>query len=191
MTAEPQRDLILHMAVSLDGFVAQEDGVLDWLTPRDEHTVDHGGARHRANLEMLGQIGLIVVGRRAYQQMAPAWSSSTSPMAQRINQLPKVIFSDSLDAVDWENARVNERPLEEEIPRLKNEPGGDIVVFGGGHLAHSLIRARLVDEYRLTVHPVALGSGISLMHGLPEPQRFDLVSATVYTDGSIGQVLRP
>jgi dihydrofolate reductase len=75
--------------------------------------------------------------------------------------------------------------------RLKAEPGGDIVVFGGGHIAHSLIRHRLVDEYRLTVHPVALGEGISLMHGLPEPQRFALVGATVYTDGSVVQVLRP
>jgi dihydrofolate reductase len=77
----------------------------------------------------------------------------------------------------------------EEIPRLKREPGKDIVVFGGGHFAHSLIRARLVDEYRLTVHPVALGDGISLMHGLPEPQRFELISSTAYADGSVVQVL--
>jgi dihydrofolate reductase len=91
----------------------------------------------------------------------------------------------------WENARLNEGPLEQEIPRLKGEPGQDIVVFGGGHIGHSLIRHRLVDELRLTVHPVALGDGISLMHGLPEPQRFELVSATVYTDGSVGQLLRP
>jgi dihydrofolate reductase len=64
-------------------------------------------------------------------------------------------------------------------------------VFGGGRIGHSLIRHRLADELRLTVHPVALGDGMSLMHGLPEPQRFDLVSATVYTDGSIVQMLRP
>jgi dihydrofolate reductase len=191
MTAEPQRQLILHMSVSLDGFVAHEDGGIDWLEPSGEHTAGHGGTRHHANLEMLGQIGLIVVGRVAYEQMAPAWSSSTSPMAERINALPKVVFSETLDAVDWQNARLNEQPLEEEVPRLKAEGGGDIVVFGGGRIGHSLLRARLVDELRLTVHPVALGSGISLMHGLPEPQRFELISATVYTDGTIGQLLRP
>jgi dihydrofolate reductase len=188
VSAEPQRRLILHMSVSLDGFVGGEDGTIDWLTPPDG--LDHGAARHRFNLEMIGQAGLIIVGRGAYQQMAPAWSSSDSPMAQLINRLPKVVFSDSLEEVEWENARLNDAPLEEEIPRLKGESGGDIVVFGGGHIAHSLIRARLVDEYRLTVHPVALGSGISLMHGLPEPQRFELVGATVYADGSVTQVLR-
>ncbi len=74
---------------------------------------------------------------------------------------------------------------------LTREPGGDIVAFGGPRFAHSLIRHRLVDEYRLTVHPIALGSGLPLMHGLPEPQRFELVSATVHTDGTIGQMLRP
>jgi dihydrofolate reductase len=181
--------MILHISVSLDGFVARDDGVIDWLTPPDGP--DLGADRHHANLEMIGQAGLIVIGRGAYEEMAQAWSSSDSPMARLINRLPKVVFSDSLDTVEWENARLNKAPLEEEIPRLKAEPGQDIVVFGGGRIAHSLIRHRLVDELRLTVHPVALGSGISLMHGLPEPQRFELVSATVFTDGSIVQVLRP
>ena len=187
MTGEAQRRLILHMSVSLDGFVAGRDGTVDWLGTGKQH----GATRHHANLEMIGQAGLIVIGRGAYRDMAEAWSSSDSPMAQLINRLPKVIFSESLEHVDWENARLNEAPLEVEIPRLKSEPGGDIVVFGGGHIGHSLIRHRLADELRLTVHPVALGDGISLMHGLPEPQRFELVSGTVYTDGTIGQTLRP
>jgi dihydrofolate reductase len=187
MTEETQRRLILHMSVSLDGFVASRDGVVDWLGTGEQH----GATRHHANLEMIGQAGLIVIGRGAYQDMFQAWSSSDSPMARLINRLPKVVFSDTLDRVEWENARLNDAPLEQEIPRLKAEGGQDIVVFGGGHIGHSLIRHRLVDELRLTVHPVALGDGISLMHGLAEPQRFELVSATVYTDGSIGQTLRP
>jgi dihydrofolate reductase len=189
MSAEARRRLILHMAVSLDGFVARDDGVIDWLTPPDGP--DLGADRHHANLEMIGQVGLIVIGRGAYEEMVQAWPSSDSPMGRLINRLPKVVFSDSLDTVEWENARLNKAPLEEEIPRLKGEPGQDIVVFGGGRIGHSLIRHRLVDELRLTVHPVALGSGISLMHGLPEPQRFELVSATVFLDGSVVQVLRP
>jgi dihydrofolate reductase len=186
MSGDAQRRLILHMSMSLDGFVAGRDGTVDWLGT-GEH---YGRIRHHANLEMIGLAGLLVVGRVAYQEMAPAWSSSDSPMARLINRLPKVVFSDSLDSVEWENARLNEAPLQEEIPRLKGEPGGDIVAFGGGHIGHSLIRHRLVDELRLSVHPVALGEGIPLMHGLPEPQAFELVSATVYGDGIIGQTLR-
>ena len=184
-----ERQLILHMSVSLDGFVARSDGMIDWLGPSGP--VDHGDRRHRANLEMLGQAGLIVIGRGACEEMAGAWSSSDSPMAVLINSLPKLVYSQSLSEVSWNNARVSRAALADEIPALKREPGKDIVVFGGGRIAHSLIRERLVDEYRLTVHPVALGEGLSLMHGLPEPQRFELVSSTVYADGSVTQVLRP
>ncbi len=179
--------LILHISTSLDGFVAHEDGNIDWLSPED----DQGAARHQANLEMLAQAGMIAMGRAACVQMAPAWSGSESPMASRINALPKVIFSSSLDHVDWENTRITAAPLAEEVPRMKAEADGDIIVFGGGAFGRSLIRERLADELRLTVHPVALGRGIPLMHGLPEPQRFALVGATVFTDGSIAQVLRP
>jgi dihydrofolate reductase len=178
-----QRRLILHMSVSLDGFSA--------AGRESPGGVDHGDVRHRANLEMIGQVGLIAMGRGAYEQMAGAWATSDSPMARLINALPKVVFSTSLAAVDWENAVLDARPVEEAIPRLKAEPGGDIVVFGGARFAHSLIRHHLVDEYRLTVHPIALGHGSALMHGLPEPQRFERVSNTVYTDGSTLQVLQP
>jgi dihydrofolate reductase len=183
VSGKPQRRLILHMAGSFDGFSASGRG-----TPG---SVDRGDARHHANLEMLGQAGLIAMGRGPCLEMAEAWATSDSPMARLINALPKVIFSMSLDAVDWPNASVSAGPAEEEIPRLKAEPGGDIVVFGGPSFARSLIRHRLVDEYRLTVHPIALGHGSALMYGLPEPQRFDLVSSTVYTDRSTLQVLQP
>ena len=92
MSAEAQRRLILHMSVSLDGFVARRDGVIDWLNAgwSGGH---HGDRRHHANLEMLGQIGLIVLGRGAFEEMAPAWSTSDSSMARMLNALPKVVFA--------------------------------------------------------------------------------------------------
>jgi dihydrofolate reductase len=183
VSSEVQRRLILHMSVSLDGFSAAGRDI--------PGSVDRGSVRHQANLEMIGQVGLIALGRGAYEEMAPAWATSDSPMARLINALPKVVFSTSLATVDWDNAVLNAGPVEDEIPRLKAEPGGDIVVFGGPRFAHSLICHRLVDEYRLTVHPIALGTGSPLMHGVPQPQQFELVSSTVYTDGSTVQVLRP
>ena len=102
-----------------------------------------------------------------------------------------LIAVQGLSAVEWTNARLTRRPLQDEIPELKGEAGRDMVVFGGARIAHSLIRHRLIDEYRLTVHPVALGEGLSLMHGLPEPQRLELISSTAYADGCVAQVLRP
>jgi dihydrofolate reductase len=191
MSGEPQRELILHMSVSLDGFVAHKDGVIDWHSRQSGGGVDHGGRRHRANLELLGQIDTIVMGRGGYVDMEQGWSGSDNPMAVLMNGLPKVVFSQSLSEVTWSNARLSRAPLEDEIPALKREPGKDLVVFGGARIAHSLMRHRLIDEYRLTVHPVALGEGLPLMHGLPEPQRLDLISSTAYADGCVAQVFRP
>jgi dihydrofolate reductase len=191
MNGDGGRRLILHMSVSLDGFAAHPDHKLDWLTPEDGRLPDHGDQRHRINLELLSQIGLIVLGRRGYEDMVGGWAPSNSPMAQLMNSLPKLVFSQSLPAVEWNNATISRRPLAKEIPERKAEGGKDIVVFGGARIANSLIRERLVDEYRLTVHPVALGDGLPLMHGIPEPQRLEMVSSTVYADGSVAQVLRP
>jgi len=191
MNGDGGRRLILHMSVSLDGFAAHRDHQLDWLTPKDGRLPDHGAQRHRINLELLSQVGLIVMGSGAYEEFLRGWGDSDSPMGQLMNSLPKLVFSQSLPAVEWNNASLTRRPLAEEIPERKAEAGKDIVVFGGVRIAHSLIRERLVDEYRLTIHPVALGDGLPLMHGLPEPQRFETVSSTAYADGSLAQVMRP
>jgi dihydrofolate reductase len=191
MSGEGGRRLILHMSVSLDGFAAHRDHSLDWLTPKDGRLPDHGAQRHRINLELLSQIGLIAMGSGAYEEFFRGWGGSDNPMAQLMNSLPKLVFSQSLPAVEWNNATLTRRPLAEEIPERKAEGGKDIVVFGGVRIANSLIAERLVDEYRLTVHPVALGAGLPLMHGIPEPQRFEVVSSTAYADGSVAQVLRP
>ena len=102
MSSEAQRRLILHMSVSLDGFSAAGRDI--------PGRVDHGSVRHQANLEMIGQVGLIVIGRGAYEEMAGAWAAGDSPMGRLINALPKVVFSTSLGAVDWQNAVLDAGP---------------------------------------------------------------------------------
>src|SRR6187397_1654646 len=156
MAATAASRLILLMSASLDGFLARAPGEMDWLAEPDEVADRAGDARHGANLELIGQVGEIVLGRGAYDEMAPAWSSSDSPMARRINALPKLVFSSSDLDFEWENSRRSGRPLEEEIGERKRAGEGDLVCFGGARVAHSLARHRLIDEYRLTVHPVAL-----------------------------------
>jgi dihydrofolate reductase len=189
MTPTASSRLILLMSASLDGFLARGPGNLDWLAEPGEVADAVAAARHAGNLELLGQVGGIVLGRGAYDEMAPAWSSSDSPMARRINSLPKLVFSSSAPEFEWENASLSARPVEEEIPERKRAGEGDLVCFGGVRFAHSLARHRLIDEYRLTVHPVALGEGLPLWHGLPEPQRFAPVYTTAYPDGAVTHVL--
>jgi dihydrofolate reductase len=187
-TTTTRSKLILLMSASLDGFLAREAGVIDWLAEEGEGA-EAAAARHAGNLELLGRVREIVLGRGAYDEMAPAWSGSDSPMARRINSLPKLVFSRTAPEFEWANARRSPRPVEEEIVELKGTGGDDIVCFGGARIAHSLARARLIDEYRLTVHPVALGEGLPLWHGLPEPQRFTPISTTAYPDGVVTHTL--
>jgi dihydrofolate reductase len=189
MSATAPSKLILCMSASLDGFLAREVGVIDWLAGDGEVADRAGAARHLANLELIGRTRQIVLGRGAYDEMAPAWSSSDSPMARLINSMPKLLFSQTAPEFEWANTRRSARPVEEEIAELKRAGEGDVVFFGGARLAHSLARQRLIDEYRLTVHPVALGEGLPLWHGLPEPQRFTPVSTTAYPDGAVTHVL--
>jgi dihydrofolate reductase len=188
-TATAPRRLILAMSASLDGFLAREEGVIDWLSPPGEVADSAAAARHAGNLELLGQIGLIVLGRGAYDEMAQAWSDSDNPMARLMNSLPKLVFSRTAPPFEWANSRHSARAAGDEISELKSSGKGDIVCFGGARLAHSLARHRLIDEYRLTVHPVALGEGLPLWHGLPEPQRFAPVSIAAYPDGVVTHVM--
>jgi dihydrofolate reductase len=180
--------LILCMSASLDGFLAREAGVIDWLAEPDA-AVDAGAARHQANLELLGRVREIVLGHGAYEEMGEVWSSSDSPMARLMNSLPKLVLSHTALEFEWSNARRSARPLEEEIAESKRAGEEDVVCFGGARIAHALARHRLIDEYRLTVHPVALGEGLPLWHGLPEPQRFAPISTAAYPDGVVTHVL--
>jgi dihydrofolate reductase len=188
VSGEPaQRRLILYMSMSLDGFAARRDGTMDWLGDQQRH----GAHRQRAVAELLGQTGMLALGRRGGADMAQAWPGSISPTGELMNALPKVVFSSTLTELDWSNARVSGRPVEEEIPELKAEPGKDIVVFGGVSFARSLAAHGLIDEYRINVQPVALGDGLPLLQGLPEPQPLELVASTAWADGPITQTYVP
>jgi dihydrofolate reductase len=148
------RKVILKMHVSLDGFVARLDGDLDWFRDAfdDELTA--------WEVEGLWRAGVHIMGRATYHDMAAYWPNSTEPFAQPMNELPKVVFSKTLKETDWEGSRVADGDLAEEISRLKEEPGKDILAHGGAGFAQSLSRLRLIDQYVLVVHPVALGEGL-------------------------------
>jgi dihydrofolate reductase len=182
-----QRKLILYMSMSLDGFAARRDGTMDRLGEAQPY----GDHRQRAVAELLGQTGLLVLGRRSAQDMVRAWPSSHSATGEHMNALPKVVFSSAVSDLEWSNTRVTDQPVQEEVPELKRQPGKDIVVFGGASFARSLVAHGLIDEYRINVQPVALGDGLPLLQGLPEPQRLELVSSTAWADGPITQTYVP
>jgi dihydrofolate reductase len=179
------RKVIVLMSVSVDGFVAPRKG-----------TPDHRGALEdpvlkRLKLDWVRHAGTHAMGRVTYQEMAGHWPHSSDEYAAPMNDLPKVVFSKTLDNADWNDSRVARGALGEEISTLRQQPGGEIIAWGGASFVQALSRAALVDEYRLVINPVALGDGLPLFKDLAAPIRLQLVRATTYASGEVLHVYRP
>jgi dihydrofolate reductase len=178
------RRLILEMGVSIDGFVARLDGKHDWGYREDE-------AARACKLESLRGAGAHVMGRVTYNDMASVWPSSTSEIGAAMNEIPKVVFSRTLQTADWPESRIASGPLAEEVARLKREPGRDLLAHGGATFARALTREALVDEYRLMIHPAALGTGRPIFAELPRPLHLELIEARTFGSGGAWHVYRP
>ncbi len=206
------RRLVLKMSMSVDGFVGGPNGEIDWIF---RSMSDDGAAW---TLESIRHAGVHAMGSRTFRDMAAYWPSSTEPFAAPMNEIPKVVFSragapggasntraladaraqanatsEPSPAVlrSWTDARVLHGDLAEEVARLKSEPGKDIVAHGGASFARSLVGLGLVDEYRLLVHPVALGRGLPLFSGLNAPADLELIEARSFRSGVVAHVYRP
>ncbi len=165
------RKLILGMSVSLDGFVARPDGDNSWVFP--DFNEEYGAY----NLEMLSKVGVHVMGGNLGRAMASYFPHSTEDFAQPMNEIPKVIFSKSIDQLDWQNTRIEHGDVATAIKAMKQEPGEMILAHGGAKFAQSLTALGLVDEYWLGVHPVVLGEGMPIFPKLDAPLRLNLIES--------------
>jgi dihydrofolate reductase len=129
-------------------------------------------------------------GRVTYEQMAAHWPSATGAYAAPMNDIPKVVFSRTLDKAGWNDTRIARGDLAEEIARLKREPGNDLMAHGGATFVQALSRQNLIDEYRLVTQPVALGNGLPLFRDLPAPLRLELAEARTFPDGTVINIYR-
>jgi dihydrofolate reductase len=178
--------LIYLMNVSLDGFVETPDHSLDWANVDDElHTW--------FNDQMRG-VDASLYGRRLYEVMAAYWPTgesdpaSTAPMREfaRIwNATPRIVFSKSLESVDF-NSRLATGDVGEELAAIKAEFDGDLEV-GGPTLAAQFIERGLVDEYHLVIHPVVLGAGTPFFPPLDHPIGLRLIETRVFGSGVVYQ----
>jgi dihydrofolate reductase len=181
------RRLVLQMGMSLDGLVARpgRHGAGGWGLPPEDP------ALKERKLAWLRDTGLHVMGRVTYEEMAGFWPASDDAYAAPMNDIPKIVFSGTLERAEWPDSRIAHGDLAEEIAELKREPGKDMIAWGGAAFAQSLTRLGLVDEYRLVLQPVALGDGLPLFKGLAAPLRLELVDAQTYNTGAALHVYRP
>ena len=180
------RRVILQMGVTLDGYVAGPGGEGDWGLPAEHPDV-------RAwKVASLRQAGTHIMGRVTYEQMAGHWPTASGDYADLMNSLPKVVFSKTLPAAGWAGSRIARGDLADEIAALKSESGGQVIMaHGGAAFVQALSRSGLIDEYRLVIHPVALGNGLPLFKDLPRPLLLDLTEATTFPDGTVIHVYQP
>jgi dihydrofolate reductase len=173
------RKLVYSMGVSLDGFIADRDGAIDWTAPDEE--------LHRFFNEQGREAGMELYGRRLYETMAPWETRDRDPDAHEAElewaaiwkQIPKVVFSTTLESVEG-IARLVRGDAVAEVARLKEEPGEGVIAVGGAGLASSLVRAGLVDEYRLFVNPVVLGAGTPFFPAVEDRIALDLVETRTF-----------
>jgi dihydrofolate reductase len=142
-------------------------------------------------LGSLRRAGVHLMGRVTYQDMAAVWPTSTSAYATPMNDIPKIVFSETLETADWAETRIASGDLAEEVDRLKREPGKNLIAHGGATFAQALSREGLIDEYRLMIQPAALGTGLPLFKDLPDSLYLELIEARTFATGAVGHVYHP
>jgi dihydrofolate reductase len=191
------RRLFLQINVSLDGFIEDTDGEIDWHFADDEF--------EEFINETLRSIDAMVFGRVAYELLAQYWPTAAADpdgaasrlgrnprlhgeAARLMHELPKYVVSSSLEQVDWHNSHLLRGDVAAEIGKLKKQPGKDIALFAGAGVANTFMRLGLIDEYRLIVDPALLGGGTPLFQGgyprtnlaLRDVRRFESGAAVLY-----------
>jgi dihydrofolate reductase len=135
----------------------------------------------------------LLLGRRTYETFAASWPERGSevPNADWMNNTRKYVASTTLESPEWNNSAVIEGDVAEAVARLKQEDGKDIMVNGSGALVRTLMRNHLLDELRLFVHPVVVGSGRRLFDAESDPVEFALVDSQAYNNGVISLTYKP
>ncbi|MFD0674901.1 dihydrofolate reductase family protein [Cohnella sp. GCM10027633] len=176
------RKIIYQMMVTLDGYYSGPRGEIDW------HVVDEEFQRY--SIEFLQSIDTLMFGRKTFEMMESFWATEVGKAADPIiagfmNEINKIVFSTSMNTVNWKNARLITENLAEAIVELKQSPGKDIAIFGSSIFSTSLVNLNLIDEYRIIVNPVFLGDGRSVLQGITTNKVLKLIESKSFTSGNV------
>jgi dihydrofolate reductase len=171
------RKVILSMMVSLDGFFEGPNKELDWHAWDDE--------MEKYADDLLSTVDAILLGRVAYQLFADYWPSAKDSITPKMNNLPKIVFSKTLEKVEWKNSRLVKKNIAEEVSKAKQQPGKDLVLFGGAGIASTFIKLGLIDEYRIIVNPLVLGCGKPLFKDIKDRLNLKLLKTKTFNCGNV------
>lgn len=149
------RKLIVKEWITLDG-IFDGDTMEEWFSPfQSEERIEYVQSTVQSTDAML-------YGRKTYEMLAPYWSkfkNNEMGIAEKLNNVPKYVVSSSLKSANWNNTSIINSNIVEEVSRLKNQPGQQILIDGSATLVQSLMGTALIDEYQFLVHPIVIGKG--------------------------------
>jgi dihydrofolate reductase len=135
----------------------------------------------------------LLLGRRTYEEFAAFWPAQpdSDPFAAQMNSLPKIVVTKTLKKLEWKNSTRLEGDLVEEVGRLRQRPGRDILIIGSGQLVSGLTPHGLIDEYQFILHPIVVGRGKKLFADGIDPTLLELVDSKAFGTGVIALTYRP
>ncbi len=176
------RKVKLQMQMTINGYVAGPNGENDWMTwnPDDEFLAFLNS--------LIDSSDTLLLGRKTAEGIIPYWEDTAEknpahPFAKKIVDIPKVVFTKTLDQSTWNTTTLAKGNLVEEMANLKKHPGKDILVFGGAGLVSSLTKEGLIDEYHLIVNPTAMGKGMTIFNSLGSIKKFTPIQSKLYPGG--------
>lgn len=179
------RKIVMFNLVSLDGYFAGKDGNIDW------HNVD--AEFNDFAVEQTKSFGGIIFGRTTYQLFENFWpkaahdpklSEEDREIGKTIDEVSKIVYSTSLSEVTWQNTTLYHEIKAEEVIKLKERLGNDIVIFGSGTIVQKMTELGLIDEYRVLVNPVVLGEGKRLF-GPNNRVKLNLLATRTFKNGNV------
>ena len=181
--------LIVFNSVSLDGYFTDAIGDMSWAHTQDPEWDEFVSGNASGG-------GVLMFGRVTYDLMASFWptpmAAKIAPVvAERMNSLPKVVFSRSLDKASWNNTKVVKGDIAAEVRKMKQEPGPGMVILGSGSIVSQLTEAGLIDEYQIVVHPIILGQGRTLFEGVTNKVRLNRTSSRAFANGNVVLCYQP
>jgi dihydrofolate reductase len=177
------RRVVVFNMVTLDGFFVDSKGDMSWAHKNDAEWTAFVG-------ENASGSGVLLFGRITYELMASYWPTpmalQNSPVvAKGMNDMPKVVFSRTLDKVSWSNTKLVKGDMAAEVRKMKNEPGPDMVILGSGSIVSQLAQENLIDEYQIALSPIVLGKGRTLFEGVKEKLNLKLTKSRTFGNGNV------
>jgi dihydrofolate reductase len=183
-SGENMRKLVVFNNMTLDGYFTGKNGDLSWAK-------GHTDAEFKAFVaDNAKSGGLLLLGRITYELMNSYWPTPQAMendpvVAERLNNLPKVVFSRTLEKASWNNTKLVKHDMTAEIRRMKKEAGKDMTILGSGSVVSQLAQEGLIDEYQLVVNPVVLGEGRTMFDGIKQKLTLELTKSRAFGNGNV------